>query len=363
MIDSEHMALLRLCSIPGIGSGRMRNLISILGSVQAVLDAPMQKLIRVPGIERATAIKIKKEVDPDFVERQLRFISEHHIKIISYWDKEYPPRLKKIYDPPALLFVKGEFSEEDNLAIGIVGTRMPSHYGRVITEQFSRELAGNKFTIVSGLARGVDPIAHQAVLKSGGRTIAVLGSGLVQVYPPENKLLSEKIARQGVLVSEYPVGTKPDAGNFPRRNRIISGMSLGILITEAGMKSGALITAFQALEQNREVFAVPGPINSGKSTGTNQLLKEGATLVQGTGDILRELGGQLNKDIPAREKEVPQLKGVEKEIYQLLSDQPRHIDELVLQTKKTSPEILSVLLTLELLGYVKQLQGKHFIMI
>jgi DNA processing protein len=197
MNDAEQVALLDLCSIPGIGSGRLRNLIAAMGSPQAVLAAPLQRLIRVPGIERATAIKIKNEVDKTFTETQRNFISQYNIRIISYWQNEYPTRLKKIYDPPALLFVKGQLCNQDQLAVGIVGTRMPSHYGRVITEQFSKELVHNKFTIVSGLARGVDTIAHQIAIRSGGRTIAVMGSGFDQIYPPENTKLVERIRSRG----------------------------------------------------------------------------------------------------------------------------------------------------------------------
>ena len=354
-------SLLKLYSIPGIGPGRMRNLISALGSPQAVLDAPLQHLIRVQGIEKTTAIKIKNEVDEHFVELQLNYINKNDVEILSFWDKNYPLRLKKIYDPPAFLFMKGQIKPSDEMAIGIVGTRVPSHYGTIITEQFSKELASNGFTIVSGFARGVDTIAHTAALKSGGRTIAVLGSGIDNIYPPENKKIAVEIIENGAIISEYPIGTNPDAGNFPRRNRIISGLSLGILITEAGAKSGALITAFQALEQNREVFATPGPINSAKSAGTNQLIKEGAKLVQGTLDILQELDGQISITKKVKPKVMPSLKGLEKTIFEKLSDSPAHVDQLAEKCKKTVPEILSVLLTLELMGVVKQLSGKMFV--
>jgi DNA processing protein len=361
MISADLTALLRLYSIPGIGSGRMRNLITHFGSPQAALAAPLQKLMRIHSIERATAIKIKNEVDEAFVENQLTAIHKHKIKLVSYWDKEYPRRLKKIYDPPALLFMKGDYQPSDERAIGIVGTRMPTSYGRVITEQFCKQLVSYQLTIISGLARGVDTIAHQTVLNHGGRTIAVLGSGIDNIYPPENRKLAEKIADQGAVLSEYPMGTKPDAGNFPRRNRIISGLSLGILITEAGVKSGALITAFQALEQNREVFAIPGPINSARSIGTNKLIKEGAILVQDVSDIINELEGQIEKIERIDKREEMRLSGLEKEVFDLLSDEPRHVDYLAQKAQRSTPEILTVLLTLELMGVVKQLSGKCFI--
>jgi DNA processing protein len=232
-----------------------------------------------------------------------------------------------------------------------------------VTEQFSKELVESKFTIVSGMARGIDTIAHRQALKSGGRTIAVLGSGIDKIYPPENRKLSEQISENGAVISEYPFGTNPDGGNFPRRNRIISGLSLGILITEAGAKSGALITAFQALEQNREVFAVPGPINSGKSAGSNQLIKEGAKLVQGMQDILQELEGQVEQKISAPERKRPKLHGMEKNVYEFLNDEPVHVDALAMKAGKSVPEILTILLTLELMGVVKQLSGKMFVQV
>ena len=353
--------LLKLYSVQGIGPGRMRNLISKFGSPDEVLKAPMQQLVRVQGIEKPTAQRIKNEVNEKFVEIQLNYIQKNQVKLVSFWDKNYPAQLKKIYDPPAFLFIKGEFRSEDEIAIGIVGTRIPSHYGKIITEQFSTELTSHNFTIISGLARGIDTIAHKAALKNKGRTIAVLGCGLNKIYPPENNKIAMEIMEHGAVVSEFPIGTIPDARNFPRRNRIISGLSLGVLITEAGAKSGALITAFQALEQNREVFAVPGPINSGRSAGTNQLIKEGAKLVQGTQDILLELEGQIGSQPKTNKKQSPQLKGLEKTIFDLLSEEPTHVDQLAQKCQRTTPEVLSVLLTLELLGLIKQLSGKMFV--
>jgi DNA processing protein len=363
-------SLIQLFSIPGIGPYRLRKLVDAFGSPRAVLTAPLQKLTCIEGIDKITATRIKTEVNNRFVARQLNLIAKYKVKIITYWDDEYPELLKRIHDPPAFLYVKGEFLPEDNLAMGIVGTRIPSQYGRLITEQFSRELVGYKFTVVSGLARGIDTVAHKTVLNNQGRTIAVLGSGLDQIYPPENRKLAQDISYNGAVISEYPLGTLPDAGNFPKRNRIISGLSYGVLIIEAGVKSGALITAFHALEQNREVFAVPGPINSGKSSGTNKLIKEGAKLVQGIQDILQELQCQIgmkeeSKNLSLREKPktAPELEKKEKEIFNLLSDSPVHVDQLANESKKSVPEVLSILLTLELLGIVKQLSGKMFIRI
>jgi len=363
MTPFDIVSLLKLYSIPGIGSGRMRNLIGAIGSPQKVLDAPLQRLISVPGIDRVMALKIKREVDETFVENQIKLLHKHKVRIVSFWDENYPRLLKKIYDPPAFLFYKGTILPEDDTTLAIVGTRIPTPYGKMVTELISKELVENGFTVVSGLARGVDTIAHQSAVKNNGRTLAILGSGLDKIYPPENKKLAGEIEQKGSLISEYPMGTKPDAGNFPRRNRIISGLSMGVLITEAGMKSGALITAFQALEQNREVFAIPGPINSGKSTGTNQLIKEGAKLVQNILDILRELEGQIGYKAKKTEQNITSLNDVEKDIYTVLGAEPLHVDQIVLQTRKSIPEILVALLTLELMGLTRQLSGKMFIRI
>jgi DNA processing protein len=363
MIRFEIVPLLKLYSIPGIGSVRMRQLIGTFGSPQEVLDAPVQKLIRVPSIDRAIALKIKRDVDDKFVQQQLDLLNKFEIKIMSFWDEGYPEPLKRIFDPPAFIFYKGNFNPEDKLALAIVGTRVPTQYGKIVTEQICRNLVENGITVVSGLARGVDTLAHRSAVINKGRTIAVLGSGLDTIYPPENRKLAEEIVQCGALISEYPLGTLPDAGNFPRRNRIISGLSMGVLIIEAGIKSGALITAFQALEQNREVFAIPGPITSGKSAGTNQLIKEGAKLVQNISDILKELEGPLKLKTGNGAQKVMSLSGVEKEIYDLLGKEPVHVDRLVQSSRKSAPEVLTALLSLELMGLIRQLAGKMFIQI
>jgi DNA processing protein len=360
--EKDIIDLLRLYSIPGIGSARFRNLLNVFGTPQNVLSAPLQRLTDVNGIERSTALKIKNGVSDANINKQLRFLKDKHIKIIAIWDPAYPPILKKIYDPPSVLFVSGEFNKKDEQAIAVVGTREPTFYGRYATEMITRELIRNNFTIVSGLARGADTIAHQTALKNGGRTIAVLGSGMDILYPPENTRLAIAIAGSGAVISEYPLGTIPDPGNFPRRNRIVSGLSLGVLVTEAGNKSGAIITAFEALEQNREVFAVPGPINSRQSLGTNRLIKAGAKLVQEPDDILQELDAKINIKKTAHEN-LPELDDKEKEIYNFLTENPIHIDQLARKCQRSTSEVISVLLTLELIGIVKQLSGKMFMRI
>lgn len=354
-------SLLSLYAVPGLGPARIRKLLAAFGSPDAVMQAPLQKLVRIPGVEDLLARRIKEKVDKQRIRRQLNYIDQHGMQIITCWDEAFPTFLKNIYDAPILLFCKGDLRILNSMAIGVVGTRNPSSYGRLITEKFCRELTESNFTIISGLARGVDTIAHQTVLNLEGNTVAVLGSGLDTIYPPENRNLAGRITRHGVLLSEYMIGTIPDPRNFPRRNRIISGLSLGVLITEAGAKSGALITAYQALEQNREVFSIPGPINSRKSTGSNLLIKQGATLVQDTQDILVEIDHHFSVKRPDFKYNPPELAGLEKELVELLSDEPVHIDALAAELRRTTAEVLSTLLTLELLGIVKQLSGKMFV--
>jgi len=354
-------ALLGLYSVPGIGPARMRKLISFFGSPQSVLDASARNLISVEGIDTKTAESLKSGVNEKFVQNQLTQLQNEDVQILTFWDSVFPDRLKRIYDPPAFLFVKGDLKILEQAAIGVVGSRVPTSYGKAITEQFSRELAQNNLIIISGFARGIDSIAHNAALRSGGKTIAVLGNGLDIIYPAENRKFLEAFSKQGLFISEYPFGTKPDAGNFPKRNRIISGLSLGILVTEAGGKSGALLTAMYALDQNREVFAVPGPVTSGKSTGTNNLIKQGAKLVQGINDITSELAGQLSFNLNHSTKVAPKLNAKEKVIYDMLTNEAMHIDQLAIKAEISTTEALTTLLSLELNGNVRQMAGKMFI--
>lgn len=360
--DPDLIDLLRLYSISGIGSARMRSLLSAFGKPGDVLRAPVQHLIRVTGITRTTAEKIKTRIDDEYLQRQIDYLISNQIDVIPAWYDSYPELLKKIYDPPVVLFVRGKLPAQNQKAIAVVGTRSPSEYGKNITIRLTTDLARAGITIISGLARGVDTVAHRTALQNGACTVAVLGSGHDMLYPRENTNLADQIVASGAVISEFPPGTIPDPGNFPRRNRIVSGLSLGVLVTEAGLKSGAIITAFEALEQNREVFAVPGPISSPKSAGTNRLIKEGAKLVQDIGDIVNELGSSLNMEMVSAGPQ-PDLAVDEKHIYDLLSDDPVHIDQLTRRAERMTSEVLSVLLTLELMGLVRQLSGKMFVRI
>jgi DNA processing protein len=356
--------LLRLSSVHRIGPTKIRALLSHFENAAEVLEAPPRELIKVPGIDKKLASNIAHcENAGDFADEQLKRLNRVGARIVTIWDKEYPDLLKKIYDPPALIYVLGKFSPMDRQSIAIVGTRLPTLYGQQIAECFSKDLSRLGITVVSGLARGVDTIAHVAALKWGGRTIAVIGSGLDVPYPPENKKLMEQITDAGVVISEFPMGAKPDATNFPRRNRIISGLSLGALVIESAEDGGAMITASTALDQDREVFAIPGSINEKRSCGPNKLIQEGrAKLVRNIDDILAELNLRLDDGIARKEEPPPlQLTMFEQKIYDLLSKNPIHIDDLADSSDDSTSDVLVTLLSLEFKGLIKQLPGKMFL--
>ena len=335
---------------------------SRFGDAAAVLKASVAELCRTAGIDVKTATNIKSAADAEFAREQLRLANKLGVSFVTYWDPRYPKRLKQISDPPVLLYVRGTLPTEDEAMVAVVGTRVPSAYGRLVAANLSRDLVTEGVTVVSGLARGIDTVAHKAALEAGGRTIAVLGSGLDVVYPAENRALAAEIAKAGAVISEFPLGTQPDATNFPRRNRIISGMSAGTLVVEAGEKSGALITAQLALEQNREVFAVPGNVTSERSRGTNRLIKQGAKLVENVQDILDELRPQL-RGLLREAEAAPRvaMSGSEKTVYEVLGDEPKHIDDIATELGQPSGQVLATLLSLELKNLVLQLTGKYFV--
>lgn len=355
--------LLRLSFVPGVGPNKIRALISRFGFSERIFKAHVDQLTDV--IDRKTAERIKQADGRDYVADQIARMKRSDARLITLWDAEYPEQLKQIYDPPAYLFVKGTLAADDRFSIAVVGTRQPSNYGKVVTEKLASDLARKGLTIVSGLAYGIDTLAHAAAVNSGGRTLAILGSGVDVIYPYQNKALSERIVDNGALISEFPMGTEPDRNNFPRRNRLICGLSLGTVVIEAGTKSGALITAEMALEQNREVFAIPGNIDSPKSFGTNELIKLGAKVVTSSEDILEELAPQLRGFLGRSEGKIDELDldDHEKGMLSILSHEPKHIDAIAKESGHTTSKCLSVLLSLELKSFVKQLGGKHFVKI
>jgi DNA processing protein len=359
---SEIRDWIGLSLVPEVGPKRFFSLLSHFGSPGEVFSSSFKELEKIPDIGKVVAQNIKNFKSWDEAEKQSIRVLKDGIKFITLKSPEYPVNLKNIYDPPPYLFLKGEIKKEDQKALAIVGTRTPSPYGKLITEKITRELMEKKVTIISGFARGIDSISHHHALEAKGRTIGVLGSGLDVIYPPENKSLAEKMEKNGALISEFLLGTQPEGTNFPKRNRLISGLSLGVIIIEAGVKSGALITANLALEQGREVFAVPGNISSKGSEGTNRLIKNGAVLVTRAEDILEELKDFLIVEESEHQKKKSfALSEQEQKIYQLLSTEPAHIDRIAKDSELSTPQALSLLLNLELKGLVKQLSGKNFI--
>lgn len=360
--------LFLLLSIDKVGPSRIRSLLSKFKNFNNIFNASLSELEEVEGIsfELGKRIKIAKQKRDEIipiVENQLNGLNKINAKLFSFWDVEYPSLLKKIYDPPLLLYTKGSLSEKDNYSIAAVGTRNPTNYGKVQTERIISELALQGITIVSGLARGIDSIAHEIALKNGSRTIAIIGSGLDVIYPPENKKLFNKIIENGLIISEFPLGTKPDAPNFPRRNRIISGLSLGVIVFETAVNGGAMQTAHFALDQNREVFAIPGNLGVRQSEGTNLLIQRGeAKLIINAEDVVNELQLKLKpvigKNIPQPEKD---LNVFEEKIFIALKENGElQIDKLSELTNLSTSDCLVNLLTLEFKGLVKQLPGKIF---
>jgi len=358
----EHWLTLNM--LPGIGASRCQKLLKHFGSAQAVLEADLNELQHVSGIGEYTARQIVKFRDKLDIEKEISKIEKQKVSIVTFADDNYPSNLKTIFDPPIVLYVKRKLLPEDRIAIAMVGTRRSTTYGKMVAEKLSKELAERDITVVSGLARGIDTCAHRGALSSGGRTIAVLGCGIDICYPPENKALFDEISEHGAVVSEFPIGTPPEKTNFPIRNRIISGLSLGAVIVEAGSRSGALITAECALEQGREVFAVPGNIFNLGTKGTHSLIKQGAKLVEGCEDIIEEIGclrDVLPGSLAIRSTGEVKLSPEEERVYNLLSFEPIHIDFISKESGLPINRISTVLMNLEMKGRIKQVAGKMFL--
>lgn len=357
--EIELKYLLSLHSIEGMGSSRIKKLFDYYGSFENIWNGKISGSYRFKFPEKLIEnFKLaRKNLDP---EKYFLKLQKNGIKILTIFDKDYPVLLKQIHGAPMVIYFKGEITDEIlNNCFGVVGTRKPTGYGRAVTEKLTRELVEAGLTIVSGLARGVDTIAHTAAIDAGGETLAVLGGGLFQIFPSENIRLAEKIAAGfGAVLTEFPPSYPHLAGNFPARNRIISGLSKGVLVTEAAEDSGSLITARLALEQNREVFAVPGPITSSMSEGTLILLKEGARLVSSSQDILDELGikPKLQIDLGSIN-----LTSEETDILELIKDESRHVDEIARTLKKPVSVVSGALLKLEIIGIVKNLGAGNYI--
>ncbi len=345
--------------VKGIGAVRMRALISYFDSLEDAWNAPTEQLVEA-GLSKKLAESIasmRKSVD---FERILAQMEKLNIQALTWDDELYPPRLKEIEQPPPVLFVRGEIIPEDHYAVAIVGTRQITPYGRQITEDLAAFLAGQGVTIVSGLARGVDAVAHSAALRAGGRTVAVLGSGVDKIYPPEHLQMAEKMMKQGAVISDYAIGTPPDASNFPPRNRIISGLSMATVVIEAGETSGALITAEFAAEQGREVFAVPGNILAPQSKGTNKLIQTGAHPLLSPQDLVQALNLTRAGQFKSARRALP-ADAFEAQLLAALGAEPVHVDAIRNQTGLPIEKVSATLTLMELKGMVRQVGGMNYV--
>lgn len=398
MFSNETKSLIHLNLIQGVGPKTVQVLFELFGSAEQALNATQAELERRENLSPAIReLLIRKQVKIP-LEKELELIEQYGCQVITQDDAAYPPLLKEIADAPLMLYVKGELKPEDALSISCVGSRSAKDYGRQVSHRFSYQLAQRGVTVVSGLARGIDTNAHRGALDAGGRTIAVMGNGLSLIYPASNDKLAEEIMQAGALISEFPMGMQPMGKNFPRRNRIISGMTLGTIVVEASNRSGALITARHALEQGREVFAVPGPIFSELSTGTHKLIREGAGLVHSVEELLealpqharnmlstampldtpitdapssteaeppqkRQSRRRASSSVPTSSEPAappPELTDDEKTVFQAIEAPSTHIDVIAQTTQMPVGKVSSVLLMLELKGVVQQLPGKFF---
>ncbi|MBU0475177.1 MAG: DNA-processing protein DprA [Bacteroidetes bacterium] len=363
----NYLKIRSLLDTEGIGIIKLLRLAETFGSISDVYNSNYDQLKSIDQLNHDLATKVSNTIK-DFSESKYKYEAELETLInlggqaITYWDDDYPQPLKNIFYPPIILYVLGNYKFEDEQSISIVGTRKNTDYGKLVTNRFSSELAKQNITIISGMARGIDSVAHKAAIKASGRTIAVIGSGLDVIYPPENKMLFNEIIENGAIISEFPLGTKPDAQNFPKRNRIIAGLSLGTLVIETRENGGAMQTAKFAIDQNKEVFAIPGNITSEQSNGTNILIqRNGAKLVFEPDDILNELKLKL-KPIVGNNIPKPKLNLslFEEKTYEALEVFPKQIDKIALDSALSISDTLVNLLTLEFQGVVQQLPGKLF---
>ncbi len=346
--------------VPQLGTIRFRRLEAYFGDLENAWSGSLSQL-REAGIETRVATEleaVRTRISPD---GEMERLARAGVKAVHWHHPDYSPRLREISDPPPVLYFKGQFLPGDERSVAVVGTRSPTAYGRQVTTLLTSDLARHGITIVSGLARGIDGIAHRTALENNGRTIAIVGSGLDIVYPPEHARLFQEIQEQGAVASEYPLGVRPNAQNFPRRNRLMSGISLGTLVVEAGKQSGAIWTVRHALEQDREVFCVPGSIFSPVSWFTNQMIQEGAKLVSKYEDILEE----LNLTAVASQMQMPLLPAPVEEgeagLLRHLDHEPVHIDDLRRRADLPITEVSSLLSLMELKGLVKQVGCMHYI--
>jgi DNA processing protein len=369
---SDLRDLLSLHLVPGLGPRLTAALLERFGSAGAVLCAGPEKLQNVPHIGNKLATGLHEAMQHVEVDAELARVEKSHVRLVMLGTPDYPAPLTEIHDPPHLLYVRGSFTSQDAKSIGIVGSRQCTSYGKRIAEKLSSGLARAGFTIVSGLARGIDGVAHRAALDAGGRTIAVLAGGLSSIYPPEHAELASAIEQAGAVLTEANMEQQPLPATFPPRNRIISGLSRAVVLVEAAERSGALITARHAAEQGRIVMAVPGPVDQSASGGTNELIRQGAVLVRSVDDVLEEVQGLFGGGRAATAKSdqahkppglaapPPDLDVHQKAVWQFLADSPRHLDEMVQQLHLSVAQLSGILLGMELKKLIRRLPGNRY---
>jgi DNA processing protein len=345
--------------VPNMGPVRTRQLVDHFGSPEAAWRAP-ESALRSTGLSAtlsASVAEARRNIDLD---AEVEKLDHHGVQAVTIESPEYPRLLRHIPAQPTVIYVKGSYEPIDDLAIGIVGTRRSTKYGADMTRQIAGDLASSGVTIVSGLARGIDTIAHDASLAAGGRTLAVCGCGLDTIYPPQNRRLAARIIEHGALISEYPIGVPPDGPHFPARNRIISGLSRGVLVVEAPRRSGALITSSFALDQGRDVYAVPGSAMSRQSEGCHELIRSGASLVTSADHILEDLNVTASQSAVQSRMVLPET-DAERLLLDCIGAEPRHINELILDTGIPIHEANGTLLTMELKGLIRQSGAQHYV--
>ena len=362
---TRRQAYLVLNQLPRVGPVRVRRLLEFFDSPEAILAASETEISRIKGFSSALAAQVANWEQHTDLAREERRAKEMNVEIITCEDEDYPAPLREIYDPPLVLYVQGKLLPRDRVAIGVVGSRRCTHYGSQCAKKLSYQLATAGVTVLSGLARGIDTDAHEGALAANGRTVAVIGSGLGKLYPPENQALAERIADgHGAVVSEFPIDLPPDKQTFPMRNRIVSGWSSGILVVEAPAWSGSLITANMAAEQGRNVYAVPGPIDKPLSVGTNKLIQNGSKLVLSAEDILEDLGSLFPSENKAATQPtlfpLDSLSPEEQAIYAVIGTDETHVEDIISSSELSTPVVSANLMRLELKKLIKQFPGRYY---
>ena len=354
-------AFIALNMVPHLGPVHLRRLLDIFGSPERVLAARRNELQGVEGLNQTLIDSLVSWESVVNLQQELVHVQEFGATVLTLDDTEYPALLRQIHDPPTVLYIWGKLESRDQHAIGVVGSRRTSHYGLECAKKLSYQIAYSGLTVISGLARGIDTAAHQGALAAKGRTVAVLGTGLHHLYPAENRALAEKIASCGAVVTEFPMETTPDRQTFPMRNRIISGWGFGLLVVEAGVNSGALISASQAADQGRNLYAIPGPIDRPTSHGTNRLIQQGAKLVMSVDDILEDVHALFPKAPVLSPSKPLDLEGDLLKVYESIESQETSIDEIIQRSGLGAGSATAALLQLEMRRLVKQLPGKYFV--